>query len=435
MDMSEVQAVEEQLLSRAAASTERHRKADVTLGFRTSDGRPLAGLEVRAQQRTHDYLFGCIIFPLVRHGEGVPAERDEAFKRRFRDLFNFAVFPFYWAGYEHTQGMPNWQPILPVLEWCRAHGITTKGHPLAWSVPSGMPGWLEGMDPDVSAELLRSRIRNIVRGFAGRIDVWDVVNEAIHVPTWHSAMTAQWGRQAWRLNEDDAIPAIADYVEMAFRCAHEANPQAHLILNEYGCIAWRKDRQVFVRLIQELKGRGTPISGLGVQAHEPRHDWFAPQETLDTFDALAGLGYPVHVTEFMPQSGGRPIDGGWRTGTWDEQAQADFAEQFFRLTFGHPGTASINWWGLSDNDIWLPGGGLVDERMRPKPVYERLRKLIHEEWKTRTSAVTDAEGTAAFRGFLGQYDVTVTCPSGAVRRVDLHVRRDEANVRTFTLCG
>jgi len=433
--MTEVRAVEEGLLSRAAADTEQHRKADVRLRFCVPDGRPLKGAAVCAEQRTHDYLFGCIIFPLVGWREGAAAGQEEAFKWRFSDLFNFAVFPFYWAGYEPVQGMPNWQPLLPALEWCRANGIVTKGHPLAWSVPAGMPGWLEGLDRDVSEELLRSRIRSIVRGFAGRIDVWDVVNEAIHVPTWRKAMTVQWRQQAWRLNEDDAIPAIADYVEMAFRCAHEANPHAHLILNEYGLIAWKKDRQAFVRLVQELKDRGTPISGLGVQAHEPRQDWFPPQETLDTFDALAALGYPVHVTEFIPQSGGKPIEGGWRTGTWDEQAQAQFAEQFFRLTFGHPGTASINWWGLSDNDIWLPGGGLVDERMRPKPVYERLRKLIHEEWKTTVNAVTDGDGTVAFRGFLGRYDVTVKCPSGAVRRLDLHVRRDEANVRTFTLGG
>jgi GH35 family endo-1,4-beta-xylanase len=59
----------------------------------------------------------------------------------------------------------------------------------------------------------------------------------------------------------------------------------------------------------------------------------------------------------IPQSGGKPITGGWREGTWTEEAQAEFAEQFYRLCFGHPAVASINWWGLSDRQIWLPGGG------------------------------------------------------------------------------
>ncbi len=429
----DVKAVGGELLARAAEGAERHRKADVTLRFVDPDGQPLEGLDVRVEQLTHDFLFGCIVFSLVRRREATSPRQDDAFKQRFLGLFNFAVFPFYWAGYEPTQGMTGWEPMLPVLEWCHANGVAAKGHPLTWSVPSGMPGWLEGMDVEVSEELLRARIRNVVRGFAGGIDVWDVVNEAVHVPTWRKAMTAQWGQQPWRLSDEDAIPQIADYVEMAFRCAHEANPQAHLLLNEYGIIAGREDREMFVRLVRELNDRGTPIGGLGVQAHEPRQDWYPPQATLDTFDALAELGYPVHVTEFIPQSGGKPIEGGWREGTWDEETQADFAEQFFRLAFGHPAARSINWWGLSDNSIWLPGGGLVDERMRPKPVYERLRKLIHEEWKTRLNVLSDEDGRVAFRGFCGGYRVTVAPPRGAAGQWDVKVRRDEANSRTFTL--
>ena len=139
------------------------------------------------------------------------------------------------------------------------------------------------------------------------------------------------------------------------------------------------------------------------------------------------------MTEYTPHSSGKRIEGGWRTGTWDLDTQAEFAEQFFRLTFGHPATVSINWWGLSDLGCWLEGGGLVDERMRPKPVYERLHRLIHEEWKTKAQAVTGDDGTARFRGFFGRYDIEVTLPSGAKWTLQVHVQRDEANNRTFTL--
>ena len=41
--------------------------------------------------------------------------------------------------------------------------------------------------------------------------------------------------------------------------------------------------------------------------------------------------------------------------------------------------------------------------MSPKPVYEQLKRLIHQEWTTSLAATTDAAGRFAFRGFCGTY--------------------------------
>ena len=38
--------------------------------------------------------------------------------------------------------------------------------------------------------------------------------------------------------------------------------------------------------------------------------------------------------------------------------------------------------------------------MSPKPVYEQLKQLIHEEWKTRVSTTTDAKGRILVPGIL-----------------------------------
>jgi hypothetical protein len=55
----------------------------------------------------------------------------------------------------------------------------------------------------------------------------------------------------------------------------------------------------------------TPLSGLGIQAHEPREHWYPPEELWATLDALAGTGLPLHITELHPQSSGKPITGGF----------------------------------------------------------------------------------------------------------------------------
>ena len=94
---------------------------------------------------------------------------------------------------------------------------------------------------------------------------------------------------------------------------------------------------------------------------------------------------------------------------------------------------SFNWWGLSDRQIWLPGGGLIDRQYQPKPVYTRLKKLIHEEWTTHVDATTDEQGTAAFRGFRGRYTIRVKPADGEARSFEAILSKDLKNHWEFTL--
>jgi GH35 family endo-1,4-beta-xylanase len=417
---SNVEAVEKELLGKAAENIETHRKADATVRVQTGPGKPIADAVVEVRQLRHEFLFGCIIFDLVWSDDPY---KPALFQERFKGLFNFAVFPFYWRRYEPQPGQTARDETLKVVRWCRENGITTKGHPLVWTNRSGVPDWLRGQAVDAMEEQMLGRVRREVGAFAGEIDVWDVVNEPVNTRAWDNVEGRDYTR--------DPIPRIADYVEKAFRAAREANPKAHLILNEYNTIAREDVRERFYQLAAELKRRETPLSGLGIQAHEPREHWYPPREVWKTFDRLASLGYPLHITEFIPQSGGKEITGGWRKGTWTEQTQAEFAEQTFRLSFGHPAVVSVNWWGFSDRRIWLPGGGLVTDQYEPKPVYERLKRLIHQQWNTRAKGKTGDDGCFRFRGFRGTYAVTVV-DDGKPQTFDARLEKDAENRWIFT---
>jgi endo-1,4-beta-xylanase len=425
-----VKEVEDRLMKQADANIEKYRKGDVSVRFLTTDGKAVQDATVEVVQKTHDFLFGCIIFDLIRDENPY---RQDLFKERFKSLFNFAVFPFYWPGYESRQGMPRGEDMLRTLEWCKLNGITTKGHPLVWACQSGVPPWLSGYTVQETEELLKSRVVNIVRGFRGQIDIWDVVNEPINVKTWKNKIAKLDDENDWGV--EDPIPEIADYVTAALRWAHAANPSATLIVNEFYTLAREKERLRFNSLLRELNARKAPISGVGIQAHEPREEWFLPEEVWKTFDLFYAYGHPIHITELHPQSSGKAITGGWRTGTWTREAQAEFAGQFVRLCFGHPSVASMNWWGLSDRNSWLPGGGLIDEEYRPKPIYEALDKLINKEWRTRLSVPLDSAGTLSFRGFFGTYEIRLATKDGNVRIYPIHVRKDEQNSWTFQLTG
>ena len=426
-----------QLMAETSRNVQKHRQGNAAISFRTEGGEPVQGATVEIEQQSQDFLFGNIIFPLV----GVlPKFRDidvyqpEVFKSRFKGVFNMAIMPFYWALYEQTAGQTQWQRIFPALEWCKQNGITPKGHPLAWVESGGTPRWLYDLPTDLTEDILKSRITRIVKGFKGDIDVWDVVNEPTHTISWSSVMKKPYGDRYTSI----PIKEIADWVEPCFRWARLANPEAELVLNDYEQISSTfilDTRERFYELAKELLKRGSPLDGLGLQAHEPRSEWYSPQKYWETLGYYAELGLPLHITEFVAESSGEEIIGGWKTGTWTPEAQAEYAEQIYRLSFGHPSVESINWWGLSDRYIWneRPQGGLINENYRPKPVYRALQRLIKQEWMTRTSARTAEDGSVDFRGFYGDYKITLETKEGNVHTFDIHIGKREANRWEFRI--
>src|SRR5690606_15059930 len=96
------------------------------------------------------------------------------------DLFNFATLPFYWRGFEPTQGEPDTERLMATALWFREHGVTVKGHPLLWHTLA--PEWLLPMDNAQVEATIRARITREASQFAGVIDLWDAINEVCILP-------------------------------------------------------------------------------------------------------------------------------------------------------------------------------------------------------------------------------------------------------------
>jgi hypothetical protein len=274
--------VEARLLAEAKQGAERHRKGDATLLFTRGDGTPLAGASVSIRQETHEFLFGALLFGLVGHG-GEAAYRPEAYRSRFKSLFNLGILPYYWSGYEPAPGRPQWPRTTDTIEWALANGITLKGHPLAWTHTAGTPGWLRSLPVEKTEELLRARVTLTVAGLAGTIDLWDVVNEPVNTVTWRMAHAEEAPGDGPRYR---FVPVadVADWVEPLYRAAHEANPRAMLVLNEFNQVMRPDVRQRFLDLVKTLQSRRAPVHALGLQVHEPLDAWFPPEELRQTLD-------------------------------------------------------------------------------------------------------------------------------------------------------
>jgi len=385
---------EDDLLATAQQRIEQHRKADAVVVVVDAQGKPLPGARLKIEQTRHAFLFGCNIF---RWGRLQNERLEHAYRRRFAALLNYATLPFYWWSYERERGKPNHDYTQRVARWCKEQGIVCKGHPLAWNHAD--PRWLPEK-PDEILRLQLGRIDDCVGRFAGLIDRWDVINEVTH-----------FDRQSFveRAPRYTAMWSRVGQVELARQCflhARRANPRATLLINDY-----RTD-SAYERVIEQLvDDRGRRLYDvIGIQSHMHGGTW-SNEKIWEVCQRYARFGVPLHFTETTILSGQR----GWqRTQPWlttpaGEAQQAREVVRFYTMLFSHPAVEAITWWDFSDNGAWQGApAGFLRRDMSPKPAYEELMRLIKGRWWTRLDAATDEQGSARFRGFLGDYRVTAT---------------------------
>jgi GH35 family endo-1,4-beta-xylanase len=384
------------------ARIRQHRTAEVTLTVIDRSGKPAANTSVTVAQQRHKFLFGCNIFALRPED---PSETQKAYQERFTALLNYATLPFYWGAYERQEGRPGTERVRQMAEWCKAQGLRTKGHPLCWHMVE--PPWLAGRPVEEIEKLQLARITRDVAAFAAGdlIWTWDVVNEAVVMPGYQGGKNpiAQLCQKMGR----------AELIKRTFAAARAANPRAFLVLNDFDT------SPKYEALIKDCLAAGVMIDAVGIQSHQHGGYWGA-RRTWDVCERFAGFGKPLHFTETTILSGevgrrgsgqGRPADGS--TTPEGEARQAREVEEFYRVLFSHPAVEAITWWDFSDWRAWqgAPAGFLRSD-MSPKPAYDELKKLIKGKWWTKTAATTGSDGTAEFRGFLGEYRVRVSLPDG-----------------------
>jgi endo-1,4-beta-xylanase len=391
-----------------------HRIGEVTVTVPGPDGRPLADRTVTVAQQGHAFAFGNIGFDFVALVGGPPPEATgpafggsadldlDRLSDLWFNLFNTATLPFYWGPYEPRRGVTDVERLTRTAQWLAGRGVTVKGHPLVWHTVQ--PDWLLGLGVDEVERLQRERIRQLAGGFAGLIDRWDAINEAVIMPVFENGDNA-----ITRLARDRGRIAM---VRMAFEEARAANPAATLVLNDFDLSS------AFECLIEGVLEAGIRIDAIGLQTH--MHQGYRGEEYMGRMlDRFARYGLPLHLTESTLVSGHlMPADikdlndyqiPSWPTTPDGEARQADEMVRHYRSLVAHPAVQSINYWGLTDDGAWLGAPvGLVRADGSRKPSYDALAGLIKGEWwLPPTELRTGPDGTVVVRGFFGDYTVSV----------------------------
>ena len=275
------------------------------------------------------------------------------------------------------------------VEFGQQNGLITIGHTLVWH--NQTPKWVfqddkgNPISKGALIDRMRDHIHKVVGRYKGRIKAWDVVNEALD--------------EDGTLRQTPWLKTIGeDYIEMAFRFAHEADPKAELYYNDYSLENLPK-RKGAVELIRKLKAKGVPVYGVGLQGHD-NLDWPSAEQQDETVSAFKELGVKVSITELditvlpsptkqvtaeITATSKSTADLNPYTGGLPGSLQQKLAERYaalFKVFLKHRESIDrVTFWGVTDADSWKndwPAKGrtdyplLFDRNGVPKPAFEAV---------------------------------------------------------------
>lgn len=369
----------------AAQRIEKIRKADLTVKVSDASGTPADGAKVSVRMKRHAFGFGTAIRADWIVGDSPDHER---YRETLKKYFNKAVFEddIKWHNWidASPEGKQRRKNVMAALDWMDANRITPRGHVMVWPSWPRVPESVKHLrdDPPKLRQAILDHIADQTAVLGRRIAEWDVINESYA----HNDIMNVLGREAM--------------VEW-FQAAHRGAPDIKLFYNDYVMFDGEgpgSPSGYYYDTIKFFQDKGAPIGGLGEQGHfggSPP----PPPRIVEVLDHFGKLGLPIQITEF-------DID------TSDVETQTAYTRDFLTAVFSHPAVDSVICWGFWEGRHWKPRAAFWAKDWSLRPNGEVWVDLTTRQWWTDADLTTGADGAAAVRGFLGDYEVTVTTPDG-----------------------
>jgi len=262
----------------------------------------------------------------------------------------------------------DWSTMDTLMALADRSGAQMRGHNLAWH--SAVPDWAVELEPDAFEAAWRTYVETIVERYRGRIRAWDVINEPL---------TARG-----ELLSNPYLAALGpDYIAMALGWVHAIDPDARLVVNDFGVAEINEKSDGLYRLVSDLLEQGAPIDEVGFQCHVDAR--FPPDPDLlrANLQRFGELGVEVGLSEVDVRIAALP--GSAEERLW-EQARIGYELAYVCAT--EPACPSMTWWGVTDRYSWIDSmfGAddplVFDEQSEPKPVHAGVRwGLAGEAWQ------------------------------------------------------
>jgi len=256
--------------------------------------------------------------------------------------------------------------------------IKVHGHTLVWH--SQTHAWMFEGTPQQVRQTMVDHINIVAGHYKGKVISWDVVNEAVRERVNPGEQNNDWKTQ---LREDSGwFKALgADFIELAFRTARAADPDALLFYNDYNLDNQRK-AQVTANMIKDIndryKAEGNTrnlIDGVGMQGHYGINT--SVPNVRSSIERFAALGIKIDISELDVEvrsvgSGNFGVGKNSTTTDAEQRVQAiKYAELFDLFKKNSEHITRVTMWGLDDEFSWKSLGNpcLWDGGLRPKQAF------------------------------------------------------------------
>jgi endo-1,4-beta-xylanase len=157
-------------------------------------------------------------------------KNNQIYRERVLSNFNLIVgeWEMKWGELENESGQYDFTRSDYLVEFAEANGMKIHGHTLIWH--GDIPSRIENFNgtPAQLEQAMKEHIQTVVTRYKGRIQTWDVVNEAF-----------DWIKENKSYGYRNTIfyrMLGKDYIAKAYQWAHEADPDAKLYYNDYELI-------------------------------------------------------------------------------------------------------------------------------------------------------------------------------------------------------
>ncbi len=276
-------------------------------------------------------------------------------------------------GYLHPQESTfTFDQADQFVSFANANNIKVHGHTLIWHADYQFPSFMTNYSGDFAA-MLKNHVQTIVAHFQGRVVSWDVVNEALAdegQPTVENILRSTVFSQKMGHN----------FIDQSFINARAIDPQVDLFYNDYNIEAGGQKTANLLALVDGMRSRGVPITGVGFQMHVTI-DWPSLAAIESSMKAVADRGLKVKISEMDVSMKSAYSSFTPDAATRQQQRYHDIIAAYLRVV-PPAQRAGITVWGVWDADSWInqPGSPdwplLFDANFQPKPALQGFKDAL-----------------------------------------------------------